>query len=214
MYGSEGFKHLLCCQAKGSWKLKVIIALPSLRHSKMTMCFVSPYQKRIFPKVRYNSYSPSDKYQVTPTPRCPKLLKSQKTLHMRESLIGRYLQLVSPWAKNHLGRTGTDVEKLLSSQQNRKVSMLLYGLEVAAPPPTHSSCELHFPSWSLRGALVPPPPHLVGPGATYQREVIQEKTNLLIRSIISVAWRSGRAHGSTRHAARSDVEGLRVGVNL
>lgn len=52
--------------------------------------------------------------------------------------------------------------------------------------------------------------------AIYQREVIQEKTNLLIRfSEIHVAWRSGsRAGSSTRHAAGSHVEGLRVGVNL
>lgn len=38
-------------------------------------------------------------------------------------------------------------------------------------------------SWPLRGAPVLPPRHLVGPGAIYQREVIQEKTNLLICSI-------------------------------
>lgn len=35
-------------------------------------------------------------------------------------------------------------------------------------------------SWPLCGAPVPPPRLLVGPGTIYQREVIQEKKNLLI----------------------------------
>lgn len=64
------------------------------------------------------------------------------------------------------------------------------------------------------GILAAHPQHLVGPGAIYQRQVIQEKTNLFIRSLMLDAWCSGEASGSTRHAARSHVDGLRVGVNL
>lgn len=103
----------------------------------------------------------------------------QNSLHMRESLTGRYLQLVSPGAKDHMGRTGTD--GLLSSRQNRKASTLLYGLETKWPPLASSSCELRLLTSPWRSS--PPPRHLMGPGAMCQREVNQEKTNLLIRFI-------------------------------
>lgn len=98
------------------------------------------------------------------------------------------------------------------SKHNRKASTLLYGHKTKWPPLTSSSCELRLLPSPWRSG--PAPRHLVGPGAIYQREVIQEKTNLLICFIIVVAWHSGRGLRSTRHAARSHVDGLRVGVNL
>lgn len=88
--------------------------------------------------------------------------------------------------------------------QNRKASTLLDWKQSGT-----SSTNIQFLWAPSPGA----PVNLLA-SAINQRDIIREKTNLLICFVNKAAWRSGRALGSTCHAARSHVDGLRVGVNL
>lgn len=123
-----------------------------------------------------NSNSPPDKKQVIFPPQsiCPQLLKSQNWegnpwLGSFCSLLHQELKIT--WGGQELIRKSDFTLRPLYFMDWKRTGFHW------CPVPVSSV------SWPLRGAPVPPPRHLVGPGAIYQREVIQEKTNLLICSI-------------------------------
>lgn len=143
-----------------------------------------------------------------PFPKCPKFLENTKKYIDIFTLGNRWLGGIcsSPRREPKVTWEGQEPKQrsCFPFSQNRKASTLLDWKQSGT-----SSTNIQFLWAPSPGA----PVNLLA-SAINQRDIIREKTNLLICFVNEAAWSSGRALGSTCHAARSHVDGLRVGVNL
>lgn len=155
----------------------------------MTMCFeayvnLSRALSIKHLNTRYNSNSLPDKCQVISHPPNMSQTPYISKFASHEGIIN-WEVFVACFATSQrsLGedRNWRGEVAFLTTEQESVRFTLWTGNEVAALPPTSSSCGLHLLTSPWRSS--PSPRHLVGPGAIYQRGVIQEKTNLLIRFI-------------------------------
>lgn len=114
----------------------------------------SSYQERFFKRKHLTTWSqsksPSNKKARAPSPRWhdPFSLNLKIGFIEGNPWLGGFffLQLAPPGAEDHMRRTGTDKEKWLPSQQNRKASTLLHGQWGEKKPLISSSCALHLPT--------------------------------------------------------------------
>lgn len=128
---------------------------------------------------RYNSNCPPDKYQVILTPpKCPISLNLKNVFTRGNHWLGGICSSLRREPKITWGEQELMQRSCFSLNRTEKCTLYWTGNQVAAPPLTSSSCELRLLT-SLRRSS-PSPQHWLGPGAIYQRKVIQEKTNLLI----------------------------------
>lgn len=170
------------------------------------------YQERLFQtsglKVQFQLSAWWISSDLNPSQNVPNSLKTQKKYIDIFTLGNRWLGGIcsSPHREPKVTWEGQEPKQrsCFPFSQNRKASTLLDWKQSGT-----SSTNIQFLWAPSPGA----PVNLLA-SAINQRDIIREKTNLLICFVNEAAWSSGRALGSTCHAARSHVDGLRVGVNL